>query len=313
MLHFLGQIVVFHSNMQVVRKGNVSLYKFKVGNSTFLVNPFVGARLLSWDIQQNETVRSVIPWNSDKTDGAVLGGNPILFPFPSTSFVGKQPHLWRTPRGDVRPMRRHGYALNGKFEVAYSSDSELKLRFLPCEECKDAYPYDYNFYVRYIFSEKSLITELILENKGDVPMPWGAGTHPYFTIPWVKGEKKADYFLKTDARISTYNVGDGTRYSVDNLDKMSFADGEMVGRILCNLQTCTAKIVRNKGGGIEIVVNDNRKPESSFVFVTYGKTRDDEDPVFAVEPWMAPPNCATKPLQFVDGNSTGVFKVEIKI
>ena len=158
-----------------------------------------------------------------------------------------------------------------------------------------------------------MITELILENKGDLPMPWGAGTHPYFTIPWVKGEPKRDYHLKTDASLSTYNVGDGTRYKLDNLDKMSFADAEMVGRILCNLHTATASIVRRKGGEVKIIVNDNRNPESSFCFVTYGKTRDSEEPFFAVEPWMAPPNCATKPLQFVDGKSTGVFKVEIKI
>lgn len=299
--------------MKVVRKGNVSLYEFKVGNSTYLVNPFVGARLLSWNIESNGQVRSVIPWNSDATEGKVNGGNPILFPFPSSSFVGKTPHVWRTPRGDVRPMQRHGYAWNGKFEVAYSSSTELKLKFIPCADCKDAYPYNYNFFVRYTFAENSFVTELILENKGEEPMPWGAGTHPYFTIPWVKGESKRDYFLKTDARLSTYNVGDGTRYKADNLDKMSFADGEMVGRILCNLQTGTATIVRKKGGEISLVVNDNRKPDSSFVFVTYGKTRDDEEAFFAVEPWMAPPNCATQPLQFVEGKSTGVFKVEVKV
>ena len=120
--------------MKVVRKGNVSLYEFKVGNSTYLVNPFVGARLLSWNIESNGQVRSVIPWNSDATEGKVNGGNPILFPFPSSSFVGKTPHIWRTPRGDVRPMQRHGYAWSGKFEVAYSSDTELKLKFIPCAD-----------------------------------------------------------------------------------------------------------------------------------------------------------------------------------
>ena len=305
--------------MKVVKKGNISLYEFEVGASKFLVNPFEGAKLITWDIKNPDgSLRSVIPWmNPDVVGGEasakVSGGNPILFPFPSTSFVGRTPDIWRTPRGDVRPMRRHGYAWNGKFEVAYSSSRELKLRFIPCQECREAYPYDYNFYVRYTFAEKALIVELILENKGDVAIPWGAGIHPYFTIPWVKGESKRDYYLQTDAQQSTYNVGDGTRYALDNLDKKSFADGEMVGRILCNLKTGTVKAARKKGGEITIIANDNRKPDSSFVVVTYGKTRDDEPSYFAIEPWLAPPNCATKPLQFVAGKSTGKLKVEIKI
>ncbi len=304
--------------MEIIKKGNISLYKFQAGTSEFLVNPFEGARLISWDASNGDgSKRSVIYWNSDVYGGSkiakVHGGNPILFPFPSTSFVGRTPDLWRTPRGDVRPMKRHGYAWNGKFEVAYSSSDELKLKFIPCADCREAYPYDYDFYVRYKFAEKSLIVELILENKGDLSMPWGAGIHPYFTIPWVKGESKRDYYLSTDAQQSTYNVGDGTRHALDNLDKNTFADGEMVGRILCNLKTGTVKAVRKRGGDVTIIINDNKKPDSSFVVVTYGNPKDGDPNFFAIEPWMAPPNCATKPLQFVDGKSTGIFKVEIKI
>lgn len=306
--------------MKIERRGNTSLYRFDAGNSTFIMNPFEGARLMTWDIKNADgTSRSVIPWQkpeivTGKDFPTVHGGIPIIFPFPSTSFVGRTPHIWRTPRGDVRPMARFGYAWGGKFEVAYSSDNEIKLKFIPCADCKEAYPYDYNFYVRYRFFGRSFTLELLLENKGDLPMPWEGGTHPYFTIPWVKGEKKRDYFLQSDGRKSTYNVGDGTRQTLDNLDKNSFADPELKGRILCDLQTGTVKAVRKKTGeAIEIIINDNRKPDPSFAVVFFGFPKEGDPNIFAIEPWMAPPNSASKPSHFVRGGETGSFKIEVKI
>ena len=93
-----------------------------------------------------------------------FGGNPIIFPFPSTSFVGRKPDLWRTPRGDVRPMRRHGYAWDGKFEVVEVCENALKMKFIPDADARQAYPYDYNMYVRYRFFQRSFISEIILQN-----------------------------------------------------------------------------------------------------------------------------------------------------
>ena len=305
--------------MDIIKRNNVSLYRFGVGNSAFIVNPFEGARLLSWDIKNaDSSVRSVIPWtNPDicggRAMGDVFGGNPVIFPFPSTSFVGRTPDIWRTPRGDVRVMRRHGYAWVGKFDVAYSSDTALKMKFVPEPECLEAYPYNYNMYVCYEFGETSFTCEMVLENKGDEPMPWGGGFHPYFTIPWVKGESKRKYRLITDASRSTYNVGDGTRYELKNLDKMSFGDGEMVGRILCGLKTGKLKIVREGGGAIDITINDNRKPDPSLVVVSWGKPRDGDGDFFAVEPWLAPPNCATKPLRFAAPKSTDTLKMRVEL
>ena len=314
-----GAAAIFLSDMKIIEKDNAVLYRYRVDNSTFLINPFEGARLLSWDIEDaSGKIRSVVPWTDMNALGGekmynTFGGNPIIFPFPSTSFVGRKPDLWRTPRGDVRPMRRHGYAWDGKFEVVEVCENALKMKFIPDADARQAYPYDYNMYVRYQFFQRSFISEIILQNKGDLPMPWGAGFHPYFTIPWVKGETKKNYVLITDAARSTYNVGDGTRYELKNLDKMSFGDTEMLGRILCNLKTGTLKIRRIGGGEIDIVINDNKKPDPSMVVVTWGKVKDGDGDFFAVEPWIAPPNCATKPLQFVDGNSIGTLKMQVKV
>ena len=44
-----------------------------------------------------------------------------------------------------------------------------------------------------------LTCNLSLENLGDEPLPWSAGHHFYFTLPWSEGSARGDYLIRIAA------------------------------------------------------------------------------------------------------------------
>ena len=119
--------------------------------------------------------------------GSVRGGIPVLFPFAGASFAGEKRDFWKTPEGEVRPMKMHGYAKCGRFEPEMVSDFGFTALFKPDADCAEAYPYKYEFRVSYRFNELSLSCELTLKNLDSRKIPWCAGLHPYFLLPWGRG------------------------------------------------------------------------------------------------------------------------------
>lgn len=305
------------SGPSIVEKGGAKLYEFNVGNSRFLMNPINGARLMSWDISQRGEDRSVIYWPKDGPFGGnlekVMGGAPILFPFSGSSFVDGKEGIWKAPSGKIYPMKKHGFANGGKFEIVSCNSDSILLKFVPDDYSKKAYPFDYEFYVSYKFGSNSYIVEMTLVNNGDENLPWGVGYHPYFAMPWNSGETHADYRLSIDCDGAEYVKSDGTFAKAEDFRKyMTFDSPKLASRIHTSLRSGTVKFGPKSGlEDIEIVVNGGLKPPNSATIVTWGRPM--ESPFWCVEPWIVPPASASKALQSVAPHSRGVFKVEVKL
>ena len=302
--------------MEILEVGDFNLYRIESGSSTYLFSS-KGARLMNWYLSMADgSSRDIIymPDNLDLSSADFLnlhGGMPVLFPFAGASFVDGKCGFWKTPSGEILPMRKHGYALDGNFDISIMSDISLKAFFKPSEEAKQSYPFDYEFSITYRFSELSFNCELMLLNKGSIPIPWGAGLHPYFQLPWHSGASRKDYRLLTDAKKAYHILGDGSFVSAD-LTKMSFSDEDMCNRIHTKLKTGLVKF-GSKNGEEDITMKIGFEDSSNIAttLVTWSESEDAK--YYCVEPWMNMPNSASKPVHFVDAGKAKSFVVEISL
>lgn len=297
-----------------------TLRRWRVGPSTFLALPEKGARLMNWSLTLGDgTVRDVIHWpeNADLAEIAkVRGGNPILFPFCGRSFDAGDIHFWRDASGTRRPMPIHGIARQGAFRTVRMDAGGFAAQFVPGEEARAAYPYDYEFTVSYLFEGQGLACEFSLKNLGREPIPWSAGHHFYFTVPWSEGTRRSDLLIRIPAgRRLRQDFSKGNLIPGPSLAEIEgLGNPELIDTFHASLRSAEA-VVGEKGrpGDIVVRIGASKVPPPDATFVTW--TLADDSPFYCVEPWMGPPNSAeTKVgLHYVPPRETRTFTVSIAV
>jgi galactose mutarotase-like enzyme len=297
-----------------------TLTRWQVGPSTFLALPEKGARLVDWYLTLGDgTVRDIIYWPelSVLDDIAkVRGGNPILFPFCGRTFDAGKIHYWRDPDGVQRPMPIHGIARQGDFQVQRLDERGFTALFQPGEEARAAYPFNYEFTVSYRFEPLAMFAEFRLRNLDKKPIPWSAGHHFYFTVPWEAGRTRADYFVKIPAgatlrqNFETGQLHPGPRLTPEQ----SLASKDLIDVFHTALKSNAVVLGgRNGADKITIRLGANRVPPKSAVMVTW--TLADDSPFYCVEPWMGPANSPEHKtgLYQVGPSETQIFLVEVSL
>jgi galactose mutarotase-like enzyme len=296
-----------------------TLTRWRVGNSTFLALPEKGARLMNWNLTLGDgSVRDVLYWPeiASLDDFAkVRGGNPILFPFNARTFDRGDIHFWRAPDGLRRPMPMHGIARQGDFKVTRLDARGFAAAFVPGEEARNCYPYDYEFTVSYRFEPLGLTCEFILKNLGTEPLPWSAGHHFYFTVPWSEGAKRGDYLIRIPAtkrlrQDATGQLIPGPQLQTDE----NLANKALIDTFHCGLRS-NEVVFGEKGrpGDVVMRLGTAKVPPPEATFVTW--TLADDSPFYCVEPWMGPANAAEHKhgLHFVPPGQTQTFVVQVAI
>lgn len=268
------------------------LHRWTIGPSSFLAAPELGARLMNWHLSLPDgSVREVIHWPEMKSyaDFAKLrGGNPILFPFSARTFDQGEIHMWRDTNGTRRHMPMHGIARQGKFEITRLHDAGFTAAFRPNADDQSVYPYDYEFTVSYRFSALSLAVEFALHNRDRQPIPWSAGHHFYFAVPWREGTSRGDYTLSLSADKVVRQLADGN-LSPAGQPPPSYRldDPAALDQIHFGLSSPEATI-SNGSESVRIrILCDSPLPDWA-TWVTWSESTS--APYFCVEPWMGPPN-----------------------
>lgn len=302
--------------MEILEVGKNKLYRVDAGASTYLLCA-KGARIMNWNLSMADgSVRDVIyaPDNVDLASvdfSALHGGMPILFPFAGASFVDGKEGFWKTPSGEILPMRKHGYAIDGDFDIIEMGDTSLKAIYKPSAEAKAAYPFDYEFSITYRFGELAFNCELMLVNRGTQPLPWGAGLHPYFQLPWHAGAERKDYRLVCDAK-KAFHIRPNGSFEPADLSQMCFADADMWNRIHTKLKSNAVRF-GSKNGEEDITIRVGFGDSSNIATTIVTWTESDDAKYYCVEPWMNMPNSASKPVHFVDAGKSKSFVVEISL
>lgn len=294
-----------------------TILRWQVGASTFLALPEKGARLMNWNVTLGDgSIRDLIYWPEiDKLDDIahVRGGNPILFPFCGRTFDRGEIHHWRTEDGQRRPMPIHGLARQGDFRLTRLDEGGFSAQFVPNEAAKLSYPYDYEFVVSYRFEPSGFYVEMELSNRGTTPIPWSAGHHFYFTLPWTPGLSRRDYMIETPAtktyrHMETGRVVDGprlaTRETLDNPALIDTIHGGLRGHAFEVTERPTGARLRFNTGFTNTTARD-------AVIVTW--SQDEKAPFYCLEPWMGAPNSPENKtgLHFVGPGLTQKFYVEV--
>ena len=263
------------------------------GASTFTACMELGARLMRWELKLPTGVREIIHWPQSATlsdIAGVHGGNPILFPFPGRSYADGEKFAWLDAEGVKRSMPQHGLARQGRFKLTHHSENCVEAVFLPDAVAQAAYPYDYTFRVRYAFRELVLYCEFELENHDMRNIPWCAGHHFYFRLPWHDGLSRADYVLNLPSKKTFRHGADGKLVPFREVTFPSDFANPAIRDLICTKLKNNGVSFGPKSGeeNIAIFINDDPVPDSWTSVVTW--TLDDESPYYCVEPWMGPPN-----------------------
>ncbi len=297
-----------------------TLYKWTLGQSTFLVWPEKGARLMNWNLTYADgSVRDVVYWPEIDTlenPGNIRGGNPILFPFCGRSYADNELHQWIAPDGTRRPMPQHGFAQEGAFELLSTNERGFAARLIPDAEARKAYPYEYEFTVLYRFETTVLYVELRLKNLDKTPIPWSAGHHFYFTLPWSEGKTRKDYIARIPAKEACRHLSDGSLSPLEPPPRETpFDSPELVNRIHTHLKKNKITVAEASSGNSLVLRlgSDDRAPDPDTTIVTW--TASDDSPYYCVEPWMGPPNSPDhyRGLHWVEPGKTSSFLVEVAV
>jgi len=295
------------------------LTRWQVGASTFLALPENGARLMNWNITLGDgSVRDVIYWPELTALGdfhKVRGGNPILFPFNARTFDHGDIHFWRSADGVRRPMPMHGLARQGDFKITAIDARGFTALFVPGDEARACYPYDYEFTVTYRFEPFALTCEFALANLGREPLPWCAGHHFYFTLPWAEGTTRRDYLIRIPAAKRLRQDANGQLVTGPQLlPDENLANPALIDTFHTALRGNAVSFGEKRGPGVVTVrLGTEKIPPPEATFVTW--TLADDAPYYCVEPWMGPANAPEHKigLHYVAPATTQKFTVNVSV
>lgn len=306
---------------ETIAYNGLTLHKWTLGSSTFLACPEQGARLMNWHLRLADTsVRDVIHWpeDADLTDIAkIRGGNPILFPFCARTYHEGTIGQWKAPDGQVRPMPNHGFARQGTFLIKETRPDGFTAVLQPDADALAAYPFQYRFAVSYHFSELDFRVDLTLRNLDEHRIPWSAGHHFYFTLPWHENGQRQDYRLEIPAKKAFRVTPTGALEEDKEWTKaLTFDAPGMSDRIHCKLKKNEASFGPLNGEEDVRVIfgnGDTTGPSAWTALTTW--TENDESPFYCVEPWMGPPNAPEHGhgLHYVEPAEEETFSVTISL
>ena len=265
------------------------------------------------------SLREVIHWPELKTLDdfhRIRGGNPVLFPFNGRTFDVGQIGLWRDAEGTRRPMPMHGFARQGEFKTTRMDARGFSAVLVPSEEAKEAYPFAYEFTVAYRFAPLGLSCEFTLQNLDTRPIPWSAGHHFYFTVPWSEAHARTDYAIRIPASRTLRQdaVGKLAPGPVLNPEERLLDNDALVDTFHVGLKSNAVVFgPKSAPGQVTIKHGTAAAPPPDATFVTW--TSNADALFFCVEPWMGPPNASeTKVgLHWVQPGQTQSFVVDIAV
>jgi aldose 1-epimerase len=136
----------------------------------------------------------------------------VLFPFPGRVrdaayiFAGQRYQLPRTDRGGVHHI--HGVVVAAPWRVAANdvADAAAVTLAVGPEDLDPAmragYPFAFAATLRFSLRDRALTITFALENRGDAPLPFGYGLHPYFRAPLAEvGHPPPDATLRYAAPV----------------------------------------------------------------------------------------------------------------
>lgn len=109
------------------------------------------------------------------------GIDAVLFPI-----VGRQNGGDYTVNGEEYKLPIHGFLKQRDMAVRERGDDFVILTYRATDEDKKAYPFDFEYTVKYALRRRKLYQHHVVVNRGDEPMYYSFGLHPSFMLDGTK-------------------------------------------------------------------------------------------------------------------------------
>ena len=109
---------------------------------------------------------------------SVRGGMPVLFPICGNLPGDRLP----LPEGEY-PMKQHGFARDLPWQLeALAEGGGVQLTLSDSAATRQQFPFGFRLSLELRLEPAALAISAVVENRGDRPMPFALGLHPYFAV-----------------------------------------------------------------------------------------------------------------------------------
>jgi len=166
----------------------------KTGKANFKIIPNLGGIVSELNLFNGEKIISLVDSypSIDDEISRLYYKSHFLLPFPNRLMDGKYTFEGKTyqfPINDIANNHNlHGFAETIKMIVLSNQVAENQniIQLKGSFEGEEFYPFPFEIFIDYTFTENSLAIQTTIKNTGKTNMPFGYGWHPYFKLDTEK-------------------------------------------------------------------------------------------------------------------------------
>lgn len=221
----------------------------------------------------------------------MYAGNPILFPIASFNHCPGHDHHYSWD-GKTHPMPQHGFARRRPWSVVERDDAAVTIELADDAATRAVYPFAFRHRVTYRLVEGRLAWEQRIENRGDQPMPFSTGFHPYFRVPLTERGERSECFVEIPQGQRLTMQGRGARFTARRFPAQQWTVDKDVSDTLFlgDLRLRELNLV-DPLSELEVVLNWEDAPAHRFAALWAKSTAE---PFYCLEPWTALSNPFTR-------------------
>lgn len=225
-------------------------------------------------------------WDANLDD--LPGGMPFAFPvFARLERLGQRGCYLFQGKQYFLPI--HGFAWQEPWQIEELAPNRFSLILIDTPRTLAKYPFRFRIQLDYTINENELVCHQTYTNRGDHPLPYSAGFHPYFLTPSnlaQKAEVELDYqptkrFLYNET--FTDIIGEGKLFSLP----ASIQDPTINEGLTAVGSDKEVKLIYPDGDVLHLCA-EGVEDENLFPYVQLYTIPDKT--FFCAEPIMAPPN-----------------------
>lgn len=279
-------------------KNNIITITAKDGASRFQILPELGGLGISLQLPYQGKARELLYLPEDffqREDQFWQGGWPLCFPICG--------------RLTTKEMPIHGFAPYMPWAVKATTTDSVTIFITDTKETRAQFPYAFYCECHFEIMPNAFSCTLTVENKGNAPMPYYAGFHPYFLTPLAQKDQIQVDFMAT--KRLQYN--DSLTDVIGELPALNLpkpVSDPALNEQLSRVEKNCSKLIYPDGCVIEMQV-DSPGSGAKFPYIQL-YTREDA-PFFCIEPWMNHPNALNhvQNLTFLSINKSNRSKITL--
>lgn len=219
-------------------------------------------------------------------------GNPVLFPHVSYNVQAGKEGAYALD-GKVYLSPQHGFARRVPWQIVEQGPAHAVLELRESALSLPSYPFSFVHRLTYRLQKGRLTWEQQILNRGEAPMPFTTGFHPYLPVPLTPRSQRNQCHVRLPAcrRYKALPQASGFTSEVCPAQNLNVATDVSEAWFLGDFAERQVALV-DPLAGLQVVVDFSQNPAYRFLALW---SRSDTEPFYCVEPWTGLPNSFSRP------------------